>query len=64
LFRRGDQWAAFVLADGRAQLRLVNVGRSSGAETQVLDGLKDGDQVILYPGNRVHDGQRVRPIQI
>ena len=64
LFRRGDQWATFVLADGRAQLRLVTVGRASGSETQVLDGLKDGDQVILYPGSRIQPNQRVRPIQI
>jgi HlyD family secretion protein len=64
LFRRGDQWAAFVLADGRAQLRPVTVGRSSGTETQILDGLKEGEQVILYPGSRVHAGQRVKPIQI
>jgi HlyD family secretion protein len=64
LFRRGDQWAAFVLAAGRAQLRPVKVGRSSGTEAQVLDGLKDGEEVILYPGSRIHPGQRVKPIQI
>jgi HlyD family secretion protein len=64
LFRRGEQWAAFVLAEGRARLRPVKVGRSSGTETQVLDGLKDGEQVILYPGSRVRDGQRVTPVQI
>jgi HlyD family secretion protein len=64
LFRRGDQWAAFVLADGRAQLRPVKVGRSSGTETQVLEGLKDGEEVILYPGSRIQAGQRVKPIRI
>jgi hypothetical protein len=30
----------------------------------VLEGLKDGEEVILYPGDRVKAGQRVRPIQI
>ena len=64
LFRRGEQWAAFVLADGRAQLRPVKVGRSSGTETQVLEGLKEGEEVILYPGSRIQAGQRVKPIQI
>ena len=61
LFRSGDQWAAFVVADGRAQLRPVKAGRSSGTETQVLEGLKEGEEVILYPGSRVRDGQRVKP---
>jgi HlyD family secretion protein len=64
LFRQGDQWAGFVLSEGRAQLRPVRIGRSSTAEVQVLDGLKDGEQVILYPGSRVRPGQRVKPIRI
>jgi HlyD family secretion protein len=64
LFRQGEQWAAFVVADGRAQLRLVKAGRSSGTETQVLEGLKEGESVILYPGSRVRDGQRVKEVKI
>ncbi|HEY9172946.1 MAG TPA: efflux RND transporter periplasmic adaptor subunit [Verrucomicrobiae bacterium] len=64
LFRRGRDWAAFVLAKGRAALRRVQVGRSSGTEMQVLDGLAAGEEVILYPGDRVREGQRVKPIQI
>ncbi len=64
LFRRGLDWAAFVLTDGRARLRPVKAGRSSGTETQIVDGLKEGEQVILYPGDRIRDGQRVKPIKI
>jgi HlyD family secretion protein len=64
LFRKGEQWAAFVAADGRARLRMVKAGRSSGTETQVLEGLKQGEDVILYPGSRVRDGQRVTPVTL
>jgi HlyD family secretion protein len=64
LFRQGDQWATFVVTDGCARLRLVKAGRSSGTETQVLEGLKEGEEVILYPGSRVRDGERVRAIKI
>ena len=64
LFRLGDQWTAFVLAEARAQLRPVRIGRASASEVQILEGLKDGEQVILYPGSRVHPGQRVKPIKI
>jgi len=64
LFRQGDRWAAFVVSYGRAQLRPLKVGRAGGAETQVLEGLKEGEEVILYPGSRVHDKQRVKPIKI
>ena len=64
LFRQGDQWATFVFESGRARLRLLKAGRSSGTETQILEGLKPGEQVIVYPGSRVRDGQSVRPIKI
>ena len=64
LFRHGEQWAAFVVADGHARLREVKIGRSSGTETQVIEGLKRGERVILYPSSRVREGQRVKPIEI
>jgi HlyD family secretion protein len=64
LFRRGSSWATFVIVDGRAHLRQVQIGRSSGIEAQILEGLKDGEEVILYPGDRIQEGQRVRQVKI
>ena len=64
LFRRGAGWSAFVIDDGRARLKAVSVGPSSGPETQVLEGLAENDEVIVYPGERVHDGERVKPIKV
>jgi HlyD family secretion protein len=63
LFRKGDQWATFVFESDRAHLRLLKAGRSSSTETQILEGLRPGEQVIVYPGSRVQDGQRVRPVK-
>jgi hypothetical protein len=60
----GAEWAAFVLAREQVQLRQVKTGRSSGTETQILSGLNAGDTAILYPGDRLHDGQRVQPMDI
>jgi len=64
LFRHGSEWSAYVVRDGRAALVPVQAGRSSGTETQVLAGLKEGDEVVLYPGDRVQDGMRVNPVRI
>ena len=64
LFRQGDQWHAYVVAHGRAQLRPVKVGRTSGVETEILEGLKDGDEVILYPGDRMKEGLRVSVVKL
>lgn len=64
LFRHGSSWSAYVVRDGKASLVAVTPGRSSGIETQVLEGLKEGDEVILYPGDRVQEGQRVQPMKV
>ena len=64
LFRRGEGWSTFVIDGGRARLKAVSVGPSSGPETQVLEGLAENDEVIVYPGERVHDGERVKPIKV
>lgn len=64
LFRRGNESAAYVVRGGKAVLVPVEAGRSSGSEVQILKGLNEGDEVILYPGDRVSDGQRVKPVKI
>lgn len=64
LFQRGGKWQTFVLKDGRAQLRALTIGRSNGLETEVVDGLAAGERVIVYPGDSVRDGVRVREIEV
>ncbi|MGB5472239.1 MAG: HlyD family efflux transporter periplasmic adaptor subunit [Gammaproteobacteria bacterium] len=59
LFRVGDDWSVFVAENGKARLRTVSVGRSSGLATQVLEGLQVGEQVILHPDDRIGEGVRV-----
>lgn len=64
LFRSGPDWAVYRLHNGRAVRITVEVGRSSDSETQITGGLSEGDIVILYPGDRVRDDIRVKPITI
>ena len=59
LFRAGETWAAYRLTDGRARLVRVRVGSRGSTDATVLDGLKAGDAVIVYPSDAVHDGVRV-----
>jgi HlyD family secretion protein len=61
LFRRGDDWAVFVVEEGRARLRPVQIGRRNGLEAQVLDGLRAGERVVVHPADTLADGQRVAP---
>jgi len=64
IFRSGNEWAAYVVRGGEAKFVPVKAGRSSGTEIQVTDGLKEGDEVILYPGDRIKEGQRVKPTKV
>ncbi|HEX2207150.1 MAG TPA: HlyD family efflux transporter periplasmic adaptor subunit, partial [Longimicrobium sp.] len=60
LFRAGDGWAVFVVEGGRAVRRPVAVGRQAGLAAQVVSGLREGETVVVHPGNELEDGVRVR----
>ena len=59
LFRRGSEWAVYLVKNGRARLRAVRVGHRSSSEVEVLDGLQPGEPVVVYPSDAVGDGVRV-----
>ena len=64
LFQHGNTWQAFVLEGGLVRLRTVKVNRGNGLETVIEDGLREGDQVVVYPGDKIVDGARVSPIVV
>ena len=60
LFRHGEQWAVYVVDDGRARRTLVELGHQTGQYAEVVAGLAEGARVILHPGDTLVDGARVR----
>jgi HlyD family secretion protein len=56
LFRDGGDWATYVLREGRAELQRLMLGERNEAFAQVLDGVHEGDTVILHPNDLVADG--------
>lgn len=65
LFRRdlnGTQtWAVFVVEDGRAQVRTVEIGHRSERRAEVRSGLSAGDRVVVHPSTDLEAGMRVSP---
>ena len=61
LFRNDDGWAVYAVSDGRARVTPVKPGRRNGLSAELAEGLTEGDAVIIYPGDDVADGVRVRP---
>lgn len=60
LFRSDEKWAVFLIEEGRAILRKVEIGRSNDEYAEVLSGLVEGDRVIIYPTDRVLQRVRVK----
>mgnify|MGYP006286228099 FL=1 len=59
LFRDGKQWSVFVVDNGTASIRTVEIGKNNGFTAQVLNGLEAGEQVVLYPAAELSDGVKV-----
>ena len=59
LFRYGDEWSIFIIEDGKALRRDVEVGRRSAFEVEILRGIDEGAQVILHTTNEIEDGASV-----
>lgn len=64
LFRKGDEWATYVVKDGRARTVVVKTGHRNDRVVEVLAGLSEGDQIVLHPSDRVSDGVAVAEREI
>jgi hypothetical protein len=50
----------FVVQDGKAAERAVELGLSNGAMIEIVSGLKDGEQVVVVGQGAVKPGAAVR----
>lgn len=60
LFRKGEGWSLFVVKEGKAEQRQVEVGHRNGLTAEIVSGLTEGEQVITHPDDTVKNGVRVR----
>jgi HlyD family secretion protein len=60
LFRVGDESALFVVKDGKAHQQLVKIGHQNGLEAEVVEGLQEGDTIVIHPSDQIEDGVAVR----
>jgi HlyD family secretion protein len=61
LFRQRDEWSVFVMVDGKAAIRKVELGHRNPDAAEVISGLEEGESVITYPSDRVQEGISVTP---
>src|SRR6476659_1591910 len=63
IVQRDGKDVAFTVADGKARIHAVNLGRTLGDDREVLSGLDGGDVVIIEPPEKLQDGAIVRVAQ-
>jgi len=60
LFRCEPTWCVFVAEGIRARRQPVNLGRRNQQQAEVVEGLQEGDRVVLHPAESVREGVRLR----
>ena len=59
IFRTAQGWGVFVVENEKAMQRTISIGQQTGLAAQVLDGLSQGDVVIVHPDEEIADGTAV-----
>ena len=59
LFRRGNDWAAFLVDGEQVHLQAVGLGQRNDEAAQVITGLTPGQTVVLHPPDTLMDGARI-----
>jgi HlyD family secretion protein len=61
LFRQRSSWAVYLVEGPFVELRAVRIGRNNGVEAEVLEGLKEGDRVVVHPSDKLRNGSYIVP---
>jgi HlyD family secretion protein len=61
LFRTDNRWSAFVVEEGKARLRQIDIGARNAEMAEVLEGIAAGAIVIVHPSDQIVDGSLVKP---
>lgn len=59
LFRTGNRWNVFSIVDGHAKVVEVKIRQMNDDATEVLEGLNEGDLVVVHPSDTLADGSLI-----
>lgn len=60
LLKDGTNWAVYITDGNRARKQAVEVGAIGSQEATIQSGLVEGQPILIYPGDLVKDGTRIR----
>jgi HlyD family secretion protein len=62
LFYRTDGPSVQIVRDDTIETRLVQTGFHSDTDTEIREGLREGDLVVANAGSSLRDGDKVKPV--
>jgi HlyD family secretion protein len=62
ILNQNDVQTVQVVKDGKVETRRVRTGLVSAGKTEIVEGLAEGEQVVMRSGTLLRDGDVVRPI--
>lgn len=60
LFKIENKWAVYVIQENRTHLRYIEISDKNETEAIVSSGLKEGEEVVLFPSDLISDQTVVR----
>jgi RND family efflux transporter MFP subunit len=60
LFRAEGLQVALIDGQQRVHLQHVTIGRDFGSTVEIIEGLADGDRIVLSPPDSLYEGQQVK----
>jgi len=59
LFQHTNAWQVFMINDDTVELRTLTLGQRGQEYAQMLEGLSEGDRIVLYPSDLIEEGVTV-----
>lgn len=59
VLRRGGQQLVFIAANGQAELRAIKAGRTTVDQVEIIDGLSEGEQIVIDGQFALRDGATI-----
>ena len=63
IIRSDGPQVAIVRPDQTVHLQKIEIGRDYGDRLEVISGVREGDAIIVNPGDAVHEGVKVNPVR-
>jgi RND family efflux transporter MFP subunit len=63
LFRNGASAVSVVKADGKVEIRNVQIGKDLGTRLEIVKGLSSTDQLIVNPSDSLNNGMEVHVVE-